>query len=113
MNNKQIYEKTMTEKKHEMYSGSDFSVGIFRFMRFNQAPLVTVCSVNKALLCVVGFFLPLDLSAFFLFLFYLIPFFVYKFSLFAHDSEILILMGGNSGMWLLLLVKDLSRLEEQ
>lgn len=34
--------------------------------------------------------------------------------LFVHDSEILILMGANNGMWLLLVVKeDLSRLEQQ
>lgn len=83
-----------------MSSGSNFSVGIFRFMRFNQAPLVTVCSVNKTLsssglvVDVVDFFFFLIL-AFFLLSSILCLQILY---LFVHDSEILILMGANNGM---------------
>lgn len=82
-----------------MSSDSNFSVGIFRFMRFDQAPLVTVCLVNKThfssglVVDVVDFFF--SHLAFFLLSYILCLQILY---LFVHDSEILILMGANNGM---------------
>lgn len=101
-----------------MSSGSNFLVVIFRSMRFNQAPLVTVCLVNKTLF---SSGLVVDVVDFFSFFFSHLAFFLLSsilclqiLYLFVHDSEILILMGANNGMWLLLLVEeDLRRLEQQ